>query len=81
MAKALLGHVGGLELRLVDEVRRLRRRVSDLEAEVVRLQIERDVLTAAVLEHHVDVDESDVSDDLADLSGFVSARAPAASLR
>jgi hypothetical protein len=46
MAKALLGHVGGPDPRLVDEVRRLRRRVSDLETEIGRLLAERDLLTA-----------------------------------
>ena len=36
MAKALLGHVGiGPDLRLVEEVRRLQRRVKELEAELV----------------------------------------------
>ena len=35
MAKALLGHVGiGPDLRLADEVRRLQRRVKELEAEL-----------------------------------------------
>ena len=39
MAKALFGHVGiGNDLRLVAEVRRLRGRVAELEAEVARLQ-------------------------------------------
>jgi hypothetical protein len=45
MAKALLGHVGGSDLRLVSEVSRLRRRVNDLEAEVLRLQEENDSLS------------------------------------
>ena len=37
MAKALFGHVGaGTDLRLVDEVRRLRARVTDLEDELAR---------------------------------------------
>jgi uncharacterized small protein (DUF1192 family) len=40
MAKALFGHVGGSDLRLVDEVRRLRNRVRALEAELAR--VERD---------------------------------------
>jgi len=48
MAKALLGHVGGPDPRLVTEVRRLRRRVHDLEAEVLRLQAENDSLTDAL---------------------------------
>lgn len=48
MAKALLGHVGGPDPRLVTEVRRLRRRVHDLEAEVLRLQAENDSLADAL---------------------------------
>lgn len=53
MAKALLGHVGGADLRLVDEVRRLRTRVRDLEAEVARLAAANDALMASV---HVEDD-------------------------
>jgi hypothetical protein len=44
MAKALLGHVGGPDPRLLAQVAVLRRRVRDLEAEVLRLAAERDVL-------------------------------------
>jgi len=44
MAKALLGHVGGPDPRMVAEMRRLQRRVRDLEAELVRLQAENDTL-------------------------------------
>ena len=54
MAKALIGHVGGTDLRLVDEMRRLRQRVRDLEAELARLQLENDALAAAVQEAHAD---------------------------
>jgi hypothetical protein len=46
MAKALLGHVGGPDPRIVAEMRRLQRRVRDLEAELVRLQSENDVLAS-----------------------------------
>ncbi len=46
MAKALLGHVGGPDPRLVSEMRRLQRRVRDLEAELVKLQEENDALAA-----------------------------------
>ena len=53
MAKALLGHVGGVDLRLVDEVRRLRGRVSELQAEVARLTAANDALVASV---HVEDD-------------------------
>jgi len=48
MAKALLGHVGGPDPRVVSEVRRLQRRVRDLEAELARLQEVNDVLAASV---------------------------------
>lgn len=48
MAKALLGHVGGPDPRLVAEVRRLQQRVTDLEAHLMRLQAENDTLSAAV---------------------------------
>jgi hypothetical protein len=53
MAKALLGHVGGADLRLVDEVRRLRRRVRDLEVELSRVTAANDALVASV---HVEDD-------------------------
>ncbi|ACY98968.1 MULTISPECIES: hypothetical protein [Thermomonospora] len=46
MAKALLGHVGGPDPRMVAEMRRLQQRVRDLEAELVRLQAENDALAA-----------------------------------
>jgi hypothetical protein len=45
MAKALLGYVGG-DTRLQDENSRLRRRVADLEAVVLRLRAENDGLAA-----------------------------------
>ncbi|MGI8577236.1 MAG: hypothetical protein ACR2KG_04810 [Nocardioidaceae bacterium] len=45
MAKALLGYVGG-DVRLADDNQRLRRRVADLEAMVLRLQAENDALAA-----------------------------------
>lgn len=44
MAKALFGHVGGPDPRMVAEMRRLQQRVRDLEAELVRLQAENDTL-------------------------------------
>jgi hypothetical protein len=46
MAKALFGHVGGPDPRVVSEMRRLQQRVRDLEAELVRLQEENDALAA-----------------------------------
>lgn len=46
MAKALFGHVGGPDPRMVSEMRRLQQRVRDLEAELARLQEENDALSA-----------------------------------
>ena len=57
MAKALLGYVGGPDPRLVNEVRRLQRRVIDLEAEVLRLQAENDSLLEMVDAPSVSLDQ------------------------
>jgi cell division protein FtsB len=54
MSKALFGHVGGSDPRMVSEMRRLQQRVRDLEAELARLQNENDTL-AAGLTHDEDV--------------------------
>ena len=48
MAKALLRYVGGTDPRLLEEARRLRVRVRDLEAQIMRLQDENDSLAAAL---------------------------------
>ncbi|GAA3745441.1 hypothetical protein [Salinactinospora qingdaonensis] len=48
MAKALFGHVGAPDPRMVQEMRRLQKRVSDLEEEISRLQAQNDQLSAAV---------------------------------
>jgi hypothetical protein len=48
MAKALLGHVGGPDPRMISEMRRLQQRVRDLEAALDRLQEENDALSAEV---------------------------------
>jgi hypothetical protein len=53
MAKALFGHVGGPDPRMVSEMRRLQQRVRDLEAELVRLQEQNDAL--AVEAAHADL--------------------------
>ncbi len=45
MAKALFGHVGGPDPRMISEMRRLQQRVRDLEAELVRLQEANESLT------------------------------------
>lgn len=63
MAKALLGHVGaGADLRLLDEVRRLRGRVGVLEAEIAHLRAVNDALAASVT----------VEDDLSTLAVSVT---------
>ena len=48
MAKAILGHVGGPDPRMVAEMRRLQQRVCDLETALVRLHEENDALAAEV---------------------------------
>jgi len=46
MSKALFGHVGGSDPRVVSEMRRLQQRVRDLEAELTRLQEMNDTLAS-----------------------------------
>ena len=49
MAKALLGHVGmSADPRLLDEVRRLRARVTELAAELARVRAINEALVATV---------------------------------
>ena len=48
MAKALLGHVGGPDPRLLAEMRRLQQRVRELEHELDRVQAENDALNETV---------------------------------
>jgi cell division protein FtsB len=54
MAKALLGYMSTTDSRVVAQLtaenRRLRQRVADLEAHIMRLQAENDALAAAVHE-------------------------------
>jgi hypothetical protein len=59
MAKALFGHVGGPDSRLLMEVRRLRQRVQQLEAQVGRLQADNDALRLGALEHDLHQHEVD----------------------
>jgi hypothetical protein len=48
MAKALVGYVGlGLDQRMLADVRRLQKRVRELEREMLRLRIVNDELRAA----------------------------------
>ncbi len=49
MAKALFGHVGlSSDVRLADEVRRLRRRVGELESELARVNAAHSALVATI---------------------------------
>jgi hypothetical protein len=48
MSKALFGHVGGPDPRMISEMRRLQQRVRDLEAELARLQDENDSLASGL---------------------------------
>lgn len=50
MAKALIGHVGGPDPRMIIEMRRLQERVRTLETEVLRLRAENDALAAGAAE-------------------------------
>ncbi len=61
MAKALFGHVGvGTDLRLAAEVRRLRARVEQLEADLAQACATSDALVASV---HVEDDIRLLLDD------------------
>jgi hypothetical protein len=48
MSKALFGHVGGPDPRMISEMRRLQQRVRDLEAELARLQEVNDALASGL---------------------------------
>ncbi|KQY59604.1 hypothetical protein ASD11_08615 [Aeromicrobium sp. Root495] len=60
MAKALIGYVGGPTPDQIHETARLRRRVADLEAEVLRLKIENDGLLKTLSERVDQVTASDL---------------------
>ncbi|MFD5870223.1 hypothetical protein [Streptomyces sp. NPDC060322] len=60
MAKALLGYVGGSDPRLLAEMRRLQKRVRDLESELVRIQDENDALNAVAQHQESLLDSIDI---------------------
>lgn len=65
MAKAIYGHVGlGPDVRLAAEVRRLRGRVTELEAELARLREVNEALVDAVT-----LDGAGLDRDVASLAG------------
>lgn len=45
MAKALFGHVGGPDPRMVSQLRMMQRRIDELEAELLRVRAENDALS------------------------------------
>lgn len=53
MAKAILGHVGGPDPRIVAEMRRLQRRVAELESELIRVRAENETLSTEL--HRVEL--------------------------
>jgi uncharacterized small protein (DUF1192 family) len=55
MAKAILGHVGGSDPRLLAEVARLRRRVGELQAEIDRLTAENQALLTGSIDSSLEV--------------------------
>lgn len=55
MAKALVGYLGGPSIDQQNEITRLRRRVADLEAQVLRLSTENDGLLRTLSERVDDV--------------------------
>lgn len=53
MAKAILGHVGGPDPRMLAEMRRLQRRVVELETELMRVRAENETLSTEL--HRVEL--------------------------
>ena len=81
MAKALLGHLGGPDPRLVDELRRLRRRVTDLETEIGRLLAERELLVEPAFDSSLPAVPAGVAADVvADLDELARRRDRTAAL-
>jgi hypothetical protein len=64
MAKALFGHVGAPDPRLVAEVQRLRRRVRDLEDELERARALEDVVRGSAVLSDAGGQSSDTVGDL-----------------
>lgn len=62
MAKALVGFIGGPTADQVRETAVLRRRVADLENEVLRLKVENDGLLVALHERMDQVTASDLAE-------------------
>ncbi|MCD9198518.1 hypothetical protein [Aeromicrobium wangtongii] len=65
MAKALVGYLGGPTVDQLRETASLRRRVADLEDEVLRLKVENDGLLAALRERVDQVTAGDLAEPFA----------------
>jgi hypothetical protein len=65
MAKALVGYLGGPTSDQLRETATLRRRVADLENEVLRLKVENDGLLATLRERMDQVSASDLAEPVA----------------
>ncbi|MGH3497199.1 MAG: hypothetical protein ACRDP1_07025 [Nocardioidaceae bacterium] len=77
MAKALVGYVGGIDDRRAPLTWQLRRRVADLEAEVLRLKQENDALAAAYTRASADLAVT-VDDDISRIDTSSELLAPVA---
>jgi hypothetical protein len=53
MAKAILGHLGAPDPRMISEMRRMQRRIAELESELLRVRAENDSLCAALHSHEL----------------------------
>lgn len=65
MAKALVGFIGGPTADQMRETAVLRRRIADLEHEVLRLKVENDGLLVALHERMDQVTASDLAEPVA----------------
>ncbi len=65
MAKALIGHLGGPTPAQLHQTALLKRRIVDLEAEVLRLKIENDGLLAALHQQVESVTPADLLEPVA----------------
>jgi hypothetical protein len=62
MAKALVGYLGGPTSGQLQQTASLRRRIADLENEVLRLKVENDGLLATLRERMDQVSASDLAE-------------------
>ncbi|KAA1372439.1 hypothetical protein [Aeromicrobium fastidiosum] len=62
MAKALVGYLGGPTNDQLQQTATMRRRIADLENEVLRLKVENDGLLAALRERVDQVSASDLAE-------------------